>query len=125
MDPALHQPMDRVTQVDERLDHSDAAQWYDITIAGKQFNIASRDGEGNIRKVERLLEKTVAEMNERLRGKSPTTVAFLTALNLADQLLLMEAGQMTASLALNGRLENLLHRLDHALGQDGGRAPAD
>ena len=118
MDPGSHQPMDRVTDVTDRLDYADAVQWYDITIAGRQFNSASRHGEGHIRRVERLLEKTVEDVTDHVQGKSPATVALLTALNLADQLLISESDHVETSQALNGRLQSLLGRLENALGKN-------
>jgi len=63
------------------------ASWFDITIAGKRFNIASRHGEEHIREVERLLNETFEEVNSRVEGQSLLNIALLTALNLADQLL--------------------------------------
>ena len=54
--------------------------WYDITIAGKQFNIASRRGEGHIRSVERLIQETVAELTGRGQGQNQINLALLTAL---------------------------------------------
>ncbi len=124
MESSPRQPMEGVTDVTERLDQSEPVQWYDITIAGKQFNIASRHGEGHVRKVERLLERTVEEMSERVQGKGPATVALLTALNLADQLLLLETGQSAAARAMNSRLEGLLQRLEEALGEPQTAHPA-
>ena len=114
----------RGTYVSETFDQSEPVQWYDITIGGKRFNIASRHGESHIRKLELLLERTVEEMNQRVLEKGPTTVALLTALNLADQLLVMEAGQTAAARALNSRLEGLLQRLEGALGGDHAARPA-
>lgn len=105
--------------MEKRLEHSESVRWYDITIAGKPFNIASRHGEVHIRKVERLLEKTVDEVTDRIQGKSPATIALLSALNLADQLLLMES----TSQAFNGRLELMLHRLQIALGESPAESP--
>ena len=39
----------------ETFDQSEPVQWYEITIGGKKFNIASRHGESHIRKLELLL----------------------------------------------------------------------
>lgn len=114
----------RGTDVSETFDQSEPVQWYDITIGGKRFNIASRHGESHIRKLELLLERTVEEMNQRVLEKGPTTVALLTALNLADQLLVMEADQTAAARALNSRLEGLLQRLEGALGGGHATRPA-
>ncbi len=63
------------------------ASWHGITVAGRRFNIASRHGEEHIRQVERLLTETFEEVNARIEGQPILNVAFLTALNLADQLL--------------------------------------
>ena len=114
----------RGTDVSETFDQSEPVQGYDITIGGKRFNIASRHGESHIRKLELLLERTVEEMNQRVLEKGPTTVALLTALNLADQLLVMEADQTAAARALNSRLEGLLQRLAGALGCGHATRPA-
>ena len=96
--------------------HGDSVHWYDITIAGKQFNIASRHGESHIRRLEQLLDRTLREMGDRVEGKNLATVALLAALNLADQLLEAEATRTSDVEDLNARLETWLGRLDQALG---------
>ena len=93
----------------------ESLHWYDISIAGKQFHIASRHGEFHIRRLEGLLERTFAEMGTRVEGKNLVTVALLAALNLADQLLEAEQSRTDEAQAINARLESWLGRLDSAL----------
>jgi cell division protein ZapA (FtsZ GTPase activity inhibitor) len=102
--------------VDEKPAPGDSLHWYDISIAGKQFHIASRHGEHHIRKLEKLLERTLSEMGTRVEGKNLVTVALLAALNLADQLLEAEKARSEDVQELNQRLESWLVRLDDALG---------
>lgn len=90
--------------------------WYDITIGGKRFNIASRHGETHIREVERLLEETYEEVRGRSPGQTALNVALLTALNLADQLLSLRQAVKEESGGWTGRVEALLQRLDEILG---------
>lgn len=99
------------------------AAWYDITIAGKRFNVASRHGEAHIRAVERLLGDTYDEVNARVKGQSALNVALLTALNLADQLLAIQSGQEGASAEWGERMETMLVRLSSALGPEENGTP--
>ena len=91
------------------------ASWYDITVAGKRFNIASRRGESHIREVERLLNETFEEVSARVQGQPVMNIALLTALNLADQLLDRRSAQDGESEALSRRVEFLVTRLESAL----------
>lgn len=91
------------------------ASWYDITVAGKRFNIASRRGESHIREVERLLNETFEEVSARVQGQPVMNIALLTALNLADQLLDSRSVQDGESEALSRRVEFLVTRLESAL----------
>ena len=91
------------------------ASWYDITVAGKRFNIASRHGETHIREVERLLNETFEEVSARVQGQPVLNIALLTALNLADQLLSLRTNQNGASQELSRRVEFLVTRLETVL----------
>lgn len=91
--------------------------WYDITIAGKRFNVASRHGEAHIREVERLLEQTFAEVQSRLKQSTGLNAALLVALNLADQLLALQREQSGATSAWDERMASMLVRLNEALGE--------
>jgi cell division protein ZapA (FtsZ GTPase activity inhibitor) len=92
-----------------------SVHWYDITIAGKQFNISSRHGESHIRQLEALLERTLREMGDRVEGKNLISVALLAALNLADQLMEAEHARAADVEALQSRLSGWMQRLDQAL----------
>ena len=91
------------------------ASWYDITVAGKRFNIASRRGESHIRQVERLLNETFEEVSARVTGQPVLNIALLTALTLADELLSLRTLQDGASEELSRRVEFLVTRLESAL----------
>lgn len=98
--------------------------WYDVTIGGKRFNIASRHGEPHIREVEKLLEETYEEVRARAQGQTAQNIALLTALNLADQLHSLRLALKEESGGWTDRVESLLQRLDVILGpesQDGSR----
>lgn len=84
---------------------------YDITIAGKKFNIASRRGEMHIRDVERRLEEIISELNDRVRGNNTLNVALLAALNLADQLVSMESAVQAAPGRFDQQLRVMVTRL--------------
>ena len=93
--------------------------WYHITLAGKQFNIASRRGESHIRNVERLVGDAIEEIGTRAQGQNPLHVALLAALNLADELLTLRNGEKENQGQWERRLENLVFRLDTVLPLDG------
>ena len=92
--------------------------WYDITISGKQFNIASRRGEAHIRKVERRIDETIADLSDRVQGQNSLNVALLTALNLADQLLTLEAEFDAAPQRFDRQLRTMVSRLTSVMPED-------
>ncbi len=92
---------------------------YQITINGNRLDIASSCGEEHIREVERFLDLQVAEVNQQTGAiGSQTYLAFLVALNLADELLNLQRRQSQYELIEQG-LSNLCSRLDMALTQPG------
>lgn len=91
------------------------ASWYDITVAGKRFTIASRYGEDHIREVERLLNSTFGEVSARVPGQPILNLALLTALNLADQLLSQQSDRAGESEQFSKRVEGLLTQLESTL----------
>ena len=92
--------------------------WYDVSIGGKRFNIASRHGEAHIRDVERLLEETYEEVRARAQGQTAVHIALLTALNLADQLHTLRTALREESGGWNERVASLLERLDSILAHE-------
>ena len=91
------------------------ASWFDITVAGKRFNIASRHGENHIREVERLLNETFEEVKTRVEKQSVLNIALLTALNLADQLLGQKSVRHGEVEAWSQRVETMVARLGTVL----------
>ncbi len=92
--------------------------WYDITIAGKQFNIASRRGEAHIRNVERRIEETITDLSDRVQGQNSFNVALLTALNLADQLVTLEAEVDAVPQRFDQQLRTMVSRLTSVMPED-------
>lgn len=91
------------------------ATWHDITIAGKQFHIASRQGDAHIRAVERLLNTTFEDVSERVQGQGMLNLSLLTALNLADRLIASGTEQRGEDQAWAQRFEQLVERLETAV----------
>ena len=94
------------------------ASWHGINVAGRRFNIASRHGEEHIRQVERLLTEAFEEVNARVEGQPILNLAFLTALNLADQLLSLKESREGQSDEWNQRVESMMTRLEAALSEN-------
>lgn len=109
-----HEPYWKGVEVTDSMEATEST-WYEITIAGKQFNIASRHGEEHIRNVERFLGETMDQIGSRLQSRSVQNVALLTALNLADQLLLQNSEEEDSNQTWTQRLELLVHRLSDVL----------
>lgn len=103
--------------MDEYTEESDVS-WHGITISGKQFNIASRRGEDHIRSVERRVEETISELNERVQGQTTLNVALLTALNLADQLVSLELEMKSAPGRFDQQLRVMVTRLMSVIPED-------
>ncbi len=101
------------------------ASWYDITVAGKRFDVASRHGESHIREVEQLLNETFEEVSARVQGQPVLNIALLTALNLADQLLSARTAQDGEHEALSKRVEFLVTRLASVLETEAAPAPME
>ena len=94
------------------------SNWYDITIAGKQFTISTHHGEAHVRRVEKLLCDTMDEISSRSDARNPLNVALLTALNLADQLILRDTDADDSTRDWSGRLNLLVDRLGETLGAE-------
>ena len=107
----------RGVRVDEYTEDS-AVSWYDISIAGKQFNIATRRGEAHIRNVERRVEETINELTERVQGQTTLNLALLTALNLADHLVSLESEMKAAPGRFDQQLRVMVTRLMSVIPED-------
>lgn len=113
---------ERPMQAEQSVQAKQAGQsepnWYEISIAGKKFTIASRHGEAHIREVEKLLSSTYEEVSARVQGQTALHTALLTALNLADELV---NSRQALRDQYGERIEGLLTRLSSAL--DSAAAP--
>lgn len=89
--------------------------WFDITVAGRQFNIASRRGEAHIREVETLIGQTLGEIQDRLGGQPTANKTLLLALNLADQVLSQRAEHEAGNGNWGGQLAGMVDRLNRVL----------
>ena len=91
---------------------------YQISINGNQFEISSPYGEVHIRKVERFLDEQITEVNQHTKVLGPTNLAYLVALNLADELLSLKNRQNDYENMEKG-LSHLCERLETALSKSG------
>ena len=66
-------------------------QQYNIQLAGKTFTISSHRDDPHIRKVEQLVGRTYDQVSEKLQQVPAIHTALLTALNIADQLVDLQA----------------------------------
>ena len=91
---------------------------YQININGNRLQISSPYGEEHVRKVERFLEEKISEVNEQTNILGPTNLAFLVALNMADELLNLRNRQSTYS-DVEESLSHLCDHLDNVLTRPG------
>lgn len=101
--------------MEQELSDAGDIKWYDITIDGKQFSIASQSDEAHIRSVEKLVEDTLAGLKEKVTGQSVVHIALMTALNLADHLVSLRNNQISAEDASIDRLADLVLMLNTVL----------
>ena len=96
----------------EELAEEAQVTWYDITIAGKDFNIASRRGEAHIRDVERLVGETIEELKDGVARHHTLNLALLAALNIADQLVSLQTELNADSSPWSIQIRKILTKLD-------------
>ena len=87
---------------------------YELNINGNRFQISSNCGEEHIRKVERFLDEQISEVNRQTNAYGPTNLAFLVALNLADELLNLR-GRLSRYEEVEEGLSRLCERLENVL----------
>ena len=87
---------------------------YELNINGNRFQISSNCGEEHIRKVERFLDEQNNEVNQQTNAYGPTNLAFLVALNLADELLNLR-GRLSRYENVEEGLSRLCERLENVL----------
>ena len=86
----------------------------ELNINGNRFQISSNCGEEHIRKVERFLDEQISEVNRQTNAYGPTNLAFLVALNLADELLNLR-GRLSRYEEVEEGLSRLCERLENVL----------
>ena len=91
---------------------------FQISINGNQFEISSPYGEAHIREVERFLDEQITEVNQHTEVLGPTNLAYLVALNLADELLSLKNRQNEYEDMEKG-LSHLCERLESVLSRPG------
>jgi len=87
---------------------------YQININGTRFTVASPYGEEHIREVERYLDGQMNEIRQQSDLTSPSQLALLLALNLADEVLTFQKRQVHLE-ELEYGLSSMTQRLESAL----------
>ena len=87
---------------------------YQINISGNRFSISSPHGEEHVREVEKFLDSQVKEVSEQSEAYSPSSIALLVALNLADKLLTLQKRASKYD-GIEEDLESFCYRLDKIL----------
>ena len=87
---------------------------YQINISGNRFSISSPHGEEHVREVEKFLDSQIKEVSEQTEAYSPSSIALLVALNLADKLLTLQKRASNYD-GIEDDLESLCYRLDKVL----------
>ena len=87
---------------------------YQINISGNRFSISSPHGEEHVREVEKFLDSQIKEVSEQTEAYSPSSIALLVALNLADKLLTLQKRASKYD-GIEDNLESLYYRLDQVL----------
>ena len=87
---------------------------YQINISGNRFSISSPHGEEHVREVEKFLDSQIKEVSGQTEAYSPSSIALLVALNLADKLLTLQKRASKYD-GIEDDLESLFYRLDKVL----------
>ena len=87
---------------------------YQINISANRFSISSPHGEEHVREVEKYLDSQIKEVSAQTEAYSPSSIALLVALNLADKLLTLQK-KVSKYDGIEDDLESLWFRLDKVL----------
>ena len=87
---------------------------YQINISGNRFSISSPHGEEHVREVEKFLDSQIKQVSEQNEPYSPSSIALLVALNLADKLLTLQKRASKYD-GIEDNLESLCFKLDKVL----------
>ena len=89
-----------------------------VTVLGREIPVKSSAPEEKVRSVETFVNARIDEIRSRLTAADPQLLVILALLNLAESHLEQQSVQ-TGTAALDTRINNLLDRLDKALGTPG------
>lgn len=89
-----------------------------VTILGREIPVKSSAPEAAVREIEAFVNSRINEVSARLTSADPQLVVILALLNLAEQYVTQQAGQVAAA-SLDAKLQGMLERLDTALGAHG------
>ena len=106
--------MDQGNAVTEHNENQELSR-YDISVAGKKFNIASRRGEPHVRDVEKLIAQITEGISKTGQSHGPNNLALLVALNLADHLVILQGQATEDSSEWDERMEFMVEQLENVL----------
>ena len=85
-----------------------------VTILGREIPVKSSAPEAAVREVETFVNQRINEIRTKLAAADPQLVVTLALLNLAEQYL-SQQNDKTDVVALDGKLQEMLGRIDAAL----------
>ncbi|MFA6822695.1 MAG: cell division protein ZapA [Geobacter sp.] len=86
-----------------------------VTILGREIPVKSSAPEAAVREVETFVNQRIHEITTKLAAADPQLVVTLALLNLAEQYLSQQQAGTTDLGTLDGRLQEMLGRIDAAL----------
>lgn len=89
-----------------------------VTILGRELPVKSSAPEAAVREIETFVNGRINEIRSKLTAADPQLVVTLALLNLAEQYLAQQAGQV-ATASLDAKVHLMLERIDTALGAHG------
>lgn len=86
-----------------------------VNIYGEEYAIRSENGEAYTRQVAEYVDRAMRELAEKVPNKSPSRVAVLTALNIADELFAERRNGQSDLSAVEKRTHDMISLLDEKL----------
>ncbi len=88
-----------------------------VTILGSEYSLRTNDEE-LLRDIAGGLDSELKDLQQKLPGKPPTTLAILTALNTAEQLVHIQSNELREMSRVAGELESLSDELEKVIGKN-------
>ena len=82
-----------------------------VTILGAEYTLRTND-EGTLREIAADLDSELQELQQKLPGKPPTTLAVLSALNSAELLVHSHQNELRETQRLASEIESLCEELE-------------